>query len=122
MKIAIVTQDLNHVSPHFGQSTYVVIYSKKDDQIVSKEVLETPPHAHGSLPLFLHEHDVCLVICHGIGKGAIQVLQQVNIQVISGIEGKLDTVIQQFIEGELTSKENTCEGHHHHGDDHHHDH
>ena len=115
MRFAIAT-DGEFVSPHFGRcSAYTIVDIEdnkvvdiEDNKVIKKEVLNNPGHSPGFLPEFLHQKGVNCIICGGIGQRAISFLKQYGIEVILGIEGKINDVIEKLIEGKLVSGESLC--------------
>lgn len=107
MRFAIAT-DGEFVSPHFGRCSAYTIVDIEDNKVIKKEVLNNPGHSPGFLPEFLHQKGVNCIICGGIGQRAISFLKQYGIEVILGIEGKINDVIEKLIEGKLVSGESLC--------------
>lgn len=129
MKIAIATEN-NCVSGHFGGSKYFTFVEIDDTtstkKVISKTLVEAPPHETGSFPNFIKSQGADLIIVGGMGLRAQQMLTAFNIKVYAGIAGTIDDTIQQFIAGTLQPGESFCnhhhgEGHHHHGEGHHHE-
>lgn len=107
MRFAIPT-DGEFVSPHFGRCPTFTIVDIEDNKVIKKEILNNPGHSPGFLPEFLHNKGVNCVICGGIGQRAIGFLKQYGIEVIVGIEGKINDVIEKLIEGKLVSGKSLC--------------
>ncbi len=122
MKIAVpleTNNGLNSItSRHFGHSNYFAIVEIENGNLRNLEILENPfeEHGPGEIPNFLKNLGVQTIIVYGIGERAIQFFQEFGIDVITGIYGKLNEIIDSFIKGEL--KENLewrrSEEFHHH--------
>jgi len=106
-KIAIST-DNDEVSPHFGRCPEFTIVEIEDNKIKNKKTIENPGHATGFLPKFFKEKEVDCVIAGGAGFRAKQLFDQFDIELITGIQGKIDEVIQKFIKDKLESGEDLC--------------
>ena len=125
MKIA-VTYENGQVFQHFGHCANFKIYEVENGAVVNSSVVETNGSGHGALADFLEEQQVEVLICGGIGMGARIALDDVDIQVISGVEGDADQAVREYLAGTLEVEE---EHHHEHGPectcgchDHHHHH
>ncbi len=118
-KIAIPTAE-GKLCQHFGKAPQVTFVTVNNHQIVAKEVLEAPRHAHGSMPRFIKAHKCTDVLCGGLGQGAITMLNQMGIQVHGGAPAiDIEQVIEQYLNGSIVYGSSSC---HHHGGEHHHQH
>ena len=70
MKIA-VTYENGQVFQHFGHTEQFKIYTVDDENILSSEIVNTDGTGHGALADFLKERGVNVLICGGIGAGAV---------------------------------------------------
>lgn len=116
MKIAIST-DNNDVSAHFGRCRHYTIFEVDGKEVIGETVIDTPGHQPGTLPPFLKEKGVNVVIAGGMGPRAQNLFRQMNIEPIIGVSGKVDEAIRDYLEDNLISGESTCNQ----GDAHHHD-
>ncbi|NLU10408.1 MAG: dinitrogenase iron-molybdenum cofactor [Tepidanaerobacter acetatoxydans] len=112
MKIAIPT-DKGQVSAHFGHCEEFTIYDvdESEKKVNSKECITNPGHQPGFLPGFLAKQGINCIIAGGMGLKAKQLFDQNNIQTITGAAGIVDEVIQDYLEGNLISKESYCDHH-----------
>lgn len=118
MIIAIATEGEN-VSGHFGRCENFTLFEIFESTIKNKNNLNTSENQHGALPAFLKSQGVQVVILGGLGSGAKQGLVANGIEVIAGISGNIDTVINQYLAGNLESGNEGCRGHGHSHDDNH---
>jgi predicted Fe-Mo cluster-binding NifX family protein len=111
MQIALPTNDRITLSAHFGQSAGFMVFGAQDGRIVSREFRDNTmahpqgEHAHGG-----HDHSVLggilagcsVVICGGIGMGAVAALQAAGLQVVMarGAVG-LEETAAAFLAGTL---------------------
>jgi len=118
-KIAIPTKD-GMLWPHFGKAPQVTIVTVEDGVVKEKVVLDAPEHEHGAMPRFIAAHECTDVLCGGLGMGAVNMLNQLGIQVHAGApEVAIDELLQHYLGGTITYGDGTCHhdgcgGHHHH--------
>ena len=117
MKIAIPNNG-NMINQHFGMSKSFVIATIGDKKILSIEEISAAElsHQHQGLADLLVKSGATVVITGGIGGGAIAGLQQNGLEVIKGASGEYKNVIEEYINGTLENKDETCN---HHGEHHH---
>lgn len=112
MKIAVPYED-GKVYQHFGHSEKFKIYTVENGN-VSGEVVDTDGTGHGALAGFLKARGVDVLICGGIGGGAIAALGSAGIRVFGGVEGETDAVVEAFLKGDLSYDPNVkCSQHEH---------
>ena len=120
MKIAVPYSD-GLVFQHFGKSEQFKIYDTIDDEIISSEIVDTSGSGHSALADFLKEKGAGVLICGGIGVGAVTALQNAGIQILGGAEGEADKCVEEFLGGRLHFGASGCAScssscGHHHGD------
>ena len=117
MRVA-VTYENGNVFPHFGRTPAFKVYEIEDGKVVSSEVLPTNGTGHGALAGFLQNGSIDVLICGGIGGGAVNAINGAGIRLYAGASGNTDDVIQMLIDGTLPEiGEANCD-HHHHGEGH----
>ena len=115
MIIAIPTQD-GKVFQHFGQSKEFTLFDVEDHKILSSKKIDTSDSGHGALALRLKENDVKMLICGGVGGGAIKALSENGIEVLPGVDGLAQESLLKYLSGEkIGDLEARCN---HHGEDH----
>ncbi len=116
MKIAVVTEDGKRVSNHFGMAPWYRVFTIEAGQIVADEMRpkwhheshshnHEHGHGHGHGPheeMFAPLADCQVVIAGGMGAGALRHLEARNLQLILA-GGQVETVIEQYLRGELQS-------------------
>lgn len=100
MKIAIPYEN-GQVFQHFGHSAQFKIYDTENGKILSSEIVSTNGQGHGALVGFLVQNGVNVVLCGGIGAGAQNALAQAGIQLFGGISGAADSVVADYLAGNL---------------------
>ncbi len=105
MKIAIVTDDGESISRHFGRAKNYLVLTVEDSKVAQQEIRAKPGHEHGPHG-GAHEHvmgqphgfdqasqdvhksmaeviaDCQVLICGGMGRGAYESMKTFNIQPI----------------------------------------
>jgi len=117
MKIAVTCEN-DPVFQHFGHTPGFAIFETADNQIINESRLSSGDSGHGALATLLAAEKVQLLICGGIGGGAINALTNAGIQVKGGAEGSVRDVVIAYLNGTLQLRENFHCNHHHHGEGH----
>ena len=73
MKIAVTSED-GEVFQHFGHTPGFTLFETDGKNILSETELSSGETGHGALAGLLAEKNVDLLICGGIGGGAVQAL------------------------------------------------
>ena len=107
MKIAIST-DLEKVSEHFGRCPEFTILEIEDNKIKNKKIIKNPGHATGFLPKYFKEQKIDCVIAGGAGFRAQGLFEQFGIKLITGVQGEVDGVIDDFIKGKIKQGKDFC--------------
>lgn len=117
--IIAVTCENNEVFQHFGHTPAFVIYTAENNEITSEKILGCGDSGHGALAALLANENVDVLICGGIGGGAINALKEANIKVIGGASGDVRTAAENYLTGKLKVRLNFfCNHHHEHGEGH----
>ena len=104
MKIAVTCEN-EQVFQHFGHTPGFAIFESQAGEIVNEKRISSGDSGHGALATLLAEEKVDLLICGGIGMGAVNALAQANIFIVGGAEGNVKDVVQAFLNGTLLEKE-----------------
>jgi len=110
MKIAI-SVDGNQISMHFGRCEKYILLDIKDGKIIDRKEVKTPSHKPFFIPKFLAGKGVEVLITSGIGPRAINLFNELNVKVISGVEGEVEDVIKKYLEGKIEESSEPCEEH-----------
>ncbi len=111
MKIAITCEN-NEVFQHFGHTPEFAVFETEGDKIVSETRLSSGETGHGALAGLLAEGGIELLICGGIGGGAINALTNAGIKVVGGATGSVRKVAEDYLAGKLTVREDYHCNHH----------
>jgi predicted DNA-binding protein (UPF0251 family)/predicted Fe-Mo cluster-binding NifX family protein len=121
MRVA-VTYENGEVFPHFGRTQQFKIYDVEDGKVISSKVVGSNGVGHGALAGLLAQGGVDVLVCGGIGGGALNALAEAGIKVCAGASGDTDKVVDELLAGTLPEVgDATCEGHHGEGECGHHD-
>lgn len=120
-KIAIPTAG-DMVNAHFGRSQAFTIFDIAEGKVTGEELVDAKgfEHQHAGVADLLKSKGVEVVICGGIGPGAITGLENAGLEVLRGASGAVRDVAQAYADGTFVSTNAVCD--HSHGDHHHHDH
>ena len=118
MKIA-ATYENGNIFQHFGRTEFFKVYEVEDGKIVSSEVIGSDGIGHGALAGLLAGHDIQVLICGGLGGGALNALTNAGIEVCAGASGNADEAVEAYLRGDLVDTGANCDLHHHgEGEDH----
>ena len=108
MRIA-VTYENESVFQHFGKTSQFKLYDIENNEIKESQVVGTEGLGHGALAILLSNMNVDVLICGGIGRGAIMALSGSNINVVGGVTGDCDAAVKAYLACTLTpDAEATC--------------
>lgn len=108
MRIAVAS-DNGHISSHFGHCSECIFVEIHNNAVTNKWSVPMPPHQPGALPEFLANHGADCVIAGGMGARAQELLRSFGIDVILGVQGSVDSVLEAYLNGSLLSGQNTCD-------------
>ncbi len=124
MKIAVITDDGQTISQHFGRAPYYLVLTIEADQIVNREMRDklghnqfsAEPHAeepqgasHGMDSASHNKHismaeaiaDCKALLCGGMGMGAYESMRRLNIQPLVTDLRDIDAAVRAFMDGKL---------------------
>ncbi|MFC1901823.1 NifB/NifX family molybdenum-iron cluster-binding protein [Chloroflexota bacterium] len=99
------------MSPHFGHCEQFAFFDvDEQQQITSKELIASPEHQPGLLPVWLAEQGASVVIAGGMGPRAVDLLQQHGVSVVLGaMESDPEKAVRSYLSGSLATAENICD-------------
>ncbi len=111
-KIAIPTNE-GSLYQHFGKAPQVTIVTIEDGKVKETVVLDAPEHEHGAMPRFIAAQGCTDVLCGGLGGGAVNMLNQLGIEVHAGAPSiPVAELLSQYLGGTIIYGDGTC---HHDG-------
>lgn len=116
VKIAVTTDENQKVFQHFGHCEKFTVYEVKEGELVGKSELDTQGNGHEALAGVMKENGIQVLICGGIGFGAMQALMEAGILVVPGMKGDIDVAVASYLDGSAqTSTEANCDHSHEEG-------
>ena len=113
--ILAIAKEGSSVSQHFGHCEGFELVHVEEGKVVERVTVPNPGHRPGFLPVFLSQKGVDVVIAGGMGASAQQLFRDRGIEVYTGVQGNIDQVIIDFLNGELKSTDSVCKNHHFEG-------
>ena len=110
MKIA-VTYENGTIFQHFGHTQQFKLYTVEDGAVVSTEIVDAGGSGHGALATLLAEHKADVLICGGIGGGAVAALTENGVDLCAGAAGDADAAVEAYLRGELKNTGANCSHH-----------
>ena len=117
MRIAVPYEN-GSIFRHFGRTAAFKLYDAEDGEVRASAVQSTDGSGHGALAALLHNLNVDVLICGGIGGGARTALAQAGIELYPGASGDADQAVEALLNGSLDYDPNTMCSHHHEGGEH----
>jgi predicted Fe-Mo cluster-binding NifX family protein len=115
MKIALPSRQ-NSIDEHFGHCEYFTVFTVDENHsIVSQEIVSSPAGCgcRSNIAGTLKQMGVTLMLAGNMGQGAVNVLNNVGIDVVRGCSGDVKGVTLAWLSGNLTDSGVACELHEH---------
>ncbi len=106
--ITAIATDGAYVSPHFGRCQAYTLVDISDGHILKSEQVANPGHEPGAIPEFLNRKGAKKIVCGGIGARATELFGQYGIDIIAGVDGTVERVVDMLVKGMLTGGESLC--------------
>lgn len=110
MKAAIPVEQ-NDIFQHFGHAGTFRIYDVSDDGSYTFTEAAPDGSGHEAVADWLTAQGVQLVICGGIGDGAVNALRDAGVLLHSGASGDADKALEEFLTYGATGYDATCSAH-----------
>jgi predicted Fe-Mo cluster-binding NifX family protein len=127
MKIAVITDDGNTISQHFGRAQYYLVATVENGKITARELREKLGHAqfanephpvekpgqpHGMDPASHNRHlqmavaiaDCEALLCRGMGMGAYESMKTRGIRPIVTDIASIDEAVMAYVEGKIVDQ------------------
>jgi len=111
MRYAVPVSD-GKVATHFGHCEHFALIDvdEVENTIVRKEIIASPGHQPGLLPVWLAEQGVSVVIASGMGSRAQGLFEQNRIDVIANVvESDPEKAVLGYIRGTLVTGDDVCD-------------
>ncbi len=96
-KIAVAVETDGEVAAHFNACNTFMIYEIEEDKLTSEKECSITENTQEAIEACLTEVGVNVLICGGIGFGAIQALMAKNIMVVPGQQGNAKKAVEDFL-------------------------
>lgn len=108
LKIAIPLAG-GKLSQHFGHCDQFAFFTVEDQKILKRELKEPPEHIPGSFPKWVKEEGASVVIAGGMGSRAVNLFNEVGVEVVSGaLCEDPQEIVEQYLKGELKATGGDC--------------
>lgn len=100
------------LATHFGHCEHFALIDVDEatKAIVRKELVASPGHQPGLLPVWLAEEGVSAIIASGMGSRAQALFRENRIEVIIGaLEDDPEQLVLHYIQGTLATGDNICD-------------
>jgi len=116
-KVALPITKTNQIDDHFGHCEYYGIYTVSDENAITD--IQTLKSEQGcgcksNIAGVLSQNGVSVMLAGGIGNGAINVLNHHGIDVVRGCSGDAETIVKQYLAGNINDSGVSCAEHEHH--------
>jgi len=112
MKIAAACEGSN-ITGHFGHCENFMVFTTDGKTVTDAVSIPNPGHRPGFLPNYLHGIGVNVIISGGMGGGAVDIFNELNIEVITGATCDARTAAENYLSGLLKSSGSVCHEHQH---------
>lgn len=109
IRIAFASNNKNDVesdiAQHFGRCPFYTFIDVKNKSIKNVLVIENPyfnNHETGIIPEFIKENKVNIIVSGGMGKKAVEIFLKNNINVVTGISGKIEDALKLYFKNKLS--------------------
>jgi predicted Fe-Mo cluster-binding NifX family protein len=92
------------VSPHFGRCPYFIVVDLEGCEVQQVTAVSNPYHSHhqpGQVPRFIREQGADVMLTGGMGRRAIALFEQYDIQAVTGAAGTVRRSLEQYLGGAL---------------------
>jgi len=120
IKIAIPMAS-SRLCMHFGHCEEFAFFEvdEKAKRIIKMEKLVPPPHEPGVIPRWIAENGAKIAIVGGMGPMAQQILAQMGVTVIAGVQADTaENIVNAYLSGKLECGINVCDHENHKQDCH----
>lgn len=100
------------IAAHFGHCEQFAMFDvdKTKKEILKKDVIDSPEHQPGLLPVWLAEEGVSVIIAVGMGSRAQDIFRQNHIEVFIGaLEDDPEKAVLDYIGDKLATGNNICD-------------
>ena len=107
MNIAIPIHG-SRVMPRFGCTREIMVVAVEDGRLVSRKRVRMTSEMFESFPAILASEHISVMICGGIHPRFQQAIQGQDIQLVWGVVGEWQEVLQAYLNGTLQANPSFC--------------
>ena len=107
-RIAFSCEDKNglnsEMSMHFGRCPFFTLVDVEDGKMTNAQVIANPAfenHVPGVVPKFINDQQANVMVAGGMGPKAIEMFSGFGIEVATGVGGKVEKVLNAYLEGRV---------------------
>ena len=107
-RIAFSCEDENglnsEMSMHFGRCPFFTLVDVEDGKMTNAQVIANPAfenHVPGVVPKFINDQQANVMVAGGMGPKAIEMFSGFGIEVATGVGGKVEKVLNAYLEGRV---------------------
>lgn len=122
MRIAVAAGEnqglQSEISYHLKRSTFIVLVDVDNEEYSNVKSIENPfIHLRNAkdMPAFFSNHGIEVFIAGGMGSGAIDFFNKIDVTAVGGASGSVKNALRQYFAGELSSAQVCGNGHNHNG-------
>lgn len=111
INIAVPVDINNQIENHFGHCDHYEIFTvSNENKIIKIQTLETVQGCgcKSNIANILAENGITIMLAGNIGDGAINVLNQCNIEVIRGCTGETKEIVNKYLKGKIIDSGESC--------------
>lgn len=106
-----VPLDGDDIAGKFSDCRKFKVYQAKETDIVESHVIDAPDLSQGSIPGFLLEDEIEIVLCDNIGGETMNMMTKCDILVLPGARGNADEAVGKLLRAELVLEEKEPDEH-----------
>lgn len=115
IRIAVPSDNAGNIDEHFGKATKFLLYEIKDNKLFNKTEMDASGAGHEKSAELLAHNKVNVLLCGGIGMGAMDALFTKKIKVIPGMQGDIEVAVSSYLDGTVKESNGpTCNCHEEH--------
>jgi predicted Fe-Mo cluster-binding NifX family protein len=109
-KIGVPVDHNGILDAHFGHCKYFALHDVENNEIISTEMIQPPPHEPGVLPRWLADLGTTDVLAGGMGNRAIQLFNQHGVNVFVGAPKKnARDLVDGYLNNSIVFAANYCD-------------
>lgn len=107
--VAVATEDKlglsGEVAMHFGRCPFFTLVEIEDGSIGDVAIVPNPhfdQHQPGVMPRFIQGFGAQVILAGGMGPRAVQTFRSFGMDVVTGVVGTVDKVLEAYLDGTAT--------------------